>query len=875
MTPGYIGNVMKHIKTKLHRCAFAVSTILCSSTVLAQQTPSTPEKSVERMQVTGSHIKRTDLEGPSPVTIISRDMIDKSGFDNLQQLLERLPVSGAGTFSTRGNSQDSTANGAAAISLRGFGADATLVLINGRRVATSAFAEGIVNSFVDINSIPVAAIERVDILKDGASAIYGSDAVAGVVNVVLRKDYTGTDVSLGYGQTTGPGYDETTLSTVWGTGDEKSNATLILDYFNNGQIDNHELGRFGTANQVPYGGEDFRSTRGYPGRFIVDGVTLRDPGCPAGSIAGQNCLYDYGPASIAIPAAERIGAILNLSRKLDGDIELFSEIAVQHNTSTAGGAATPLDEGAGLTVPGTHPNNPWQKDIKIGRYRTVDAGNRRWNISSDTLRLLAGIRGTFNNWEWEAAAQKGRSAASQTGDRDQGWVRTDFLQTEINAGRYNPFGGVQNPQSVIDAITTSLVRRGTSHLTSVDAHIGGELFQLDTGAVGLAAGIEYREEDARDTPDDQFVRGLIFGTESVSAAASRSQKAAYVELSIPVLTNLELQLAERYDHYSDFGGTANPKVALHFTPTDELSFRASWSQGFRAPSLAQVGLGPSQESQFFIDTFLCPTADTNNPACGSTDYTIIFAGNPNLKAEESESWNLGMVWQATTDLDFSVDLWSITQDNKIDEVPFGDVYQAECGNQNSTVCIRFAPLPGQTLGTLDRINNGYFNVSSQEAQGLDLSGNYKMDLADYGLLKFNLEWTYLDSFKKDNLSYVGEYRYPQYRWVTSADWSRNDWGVAASLSYIGEFEDTPDINFDGSLDFDTEKSRMVDSQLTVDAQVYYNLNAQTKLLIGANNLLNKEPPFAAGDGDSDLYGYVSSMYSPRGRYVYAKVSYKF
>ncbi len=866
---------MKHIRSKLHRCAFAVSTILCSSAVLAQATPPTEEKAVERMQITGSHIKRTDMEGPSPVTIISRDMIDKSGFDNLQQLLERLPTTGAGTFSTRGNSQDSTANGAAAISLRGFGADATLVLINGRRVATSAFAEGIVNSFVDINSIPVAAIERIDILKDGASAIYGSDAVAGVVNVVLRKDYTGTEVSLGHGQATGPGYDETTFSTVWGTGDDKSNTTLILDYFNNGQIDNSELGRFGTSNQSPYGGQDLRSSRGYPGRFIVDGVTQRDPGCPAGSIAGQTCVYDYGPASIAIPAAERLGAILNLSRKLDGDIKIFSEIAVQHNTSTAGGAATPLDEGAGLTVPGSHPNNPWKKDIQIGRYRTVDAGNRRWDITSDTLRLLAGIRGSFNNWEWEAAAQKGRSAATQTGERDQGWVRTDFLQREINAGRYNPFGGVQNPQSVIDAITTSLVRRGKAHLTSVDAHIGGELFQLDTGAVGLAAGVEYRKEDARDTPDDQFTRGLIFGTESVSAAASRSQKAVYVELSVPVMENLELQLAERYDHYSDFGGTANPKIALHFTPTDTVSLRTSWSQGFRAPSLAQIGLGPSQESQFFIDTFLCPTPNAGNPACASTDYTIVFAGNPNLKAEESESWNVGMVWQATPDLDFSVDLWSITQDNKIDEVPFGDVYQAECGQQNSSICIRFAPLAGQTLGILNRINNGYFNVSSQEAQGLDLSGNYKMDLGDNGLLKFNLEWTYLDEFEKDNRSYAGEYRYPQYRWVTSADWSRNDWGVAGSLSYIGEFEDTPDIDFDGSLDFDTETSKMVKAQLTVDAQVYYNLNAQTKLLIGANNLLDKDPPFAAGDGDGDLYGYVSSIYSPRGRYVYAKVSYKF
>lgn len=860
---------------KLSQCALAVSSLLCASTVLAQSTEPAAKKDVERIQITGSNIKRTDMEGPSPVTVITRDLIDKSGFDNLAQLLERMPSTGSGTFSTRGNSQDSTANGAAGISLRGFGADATLVLVNGRRVASSPFAEGIVNSFVDINSIPVAAIERIDILKDGASAIYGSDAVAGVVNVILRKDYVGTDVSLGYGQTTGPGYDETTFSTVWGAGDDKSNATLIFDYFNNGQIDNSELGRFGTANQTPYGGEDFRSSRGYPGRFVVDGVVTRDPDCPVSRIAGQTCLYDYGPSSIAIPAAERMGAVLNLRREIAEDMELFSEIGIQHNSSEAGGAATPLDEGAGLYVPANHPKNPFGKRVEISRYRTVDAGNRRWSISSDSLRALAGIRGKTNEWEWEAAAAKGRSASNQTGDRDQGWVRTDLLQQEINAGRYNPFGGVTNPQSVIDAITTSLVRRGVSHMTSLDGKISGELFQMDHGAVGVAFGAEYRKEDARDQPDDQFVRGLIFGTESVSAAASRSQKAAYVELSIPVLEHLELQLAERYDHYSDFGGTANPKVAFHFTPTDSFSLRGSWSQGFRAPSLAQIGLGPSQESQFFVDSFRCPTANTNNPACASTDYTIVFAGNPNLEAETSESWNFGAIWQLTDDFDVGADLWSITQDNKIDEVPFGSVYQAECGNQNSTICVRRAPLPGQTLGELDRINNTFFNVSSQEAQGLDLSANYKLSLADMGLLKLNLEWTYLSNFEKDGLDYTGEYRYPQYRWVTSADWNMDTWGAAASLSYIGEFEDTPDINFDGSMDFTTNKSRMVEAQYTLDTQVYYNFNNATKVTFGVSNLLDEEPPFAIGDGDGDLYGYVTSMYSPRGRYVYGKVSYRF
>lgn len=862
---------MKHMRSNLHRCAFAVSSILCSSAVMAQDTAPTGDKEVERMQITGSHIRRTDAEGPLPVTIIDREVLDKSGFENLQQVLERLPSAGSGTFSTRGNSQDSTANGAAAISLRGFGADATLVLINGRRVANNAFAEGITNNFVDINSIPVAAIERIDILKDGASATYGSDAIAGVVNVVLRKDYSGTEVSLSQGATTGPSYDETTFSTVWGSGDANSNTTLIFDYFRNSQLDNSELGRWGTANQKPYGGADLRSSRGFPGRFEVDGVILRDPGCPASQTAGQTCVYDYGPSSITLPEAERVGLLVNSYRKLNDDVELFAELAVQHNISVAGGAATPLDEGAKLTVPGAHPNNPWKKDIKISRYRTVDAGNRRWDITSDTLRALVGVRGQLDKYDWEMAVSKGRSAATQTGDRDQGWVRTDFLQKEINAGRYNPFGGVQNPQSVIDAITTSLVRRGESHLTAADARFSGELLEMAHGPLGVAAGLEYRSEDGRDTPDDQFVRGLIFGTESVSAAASRNQRAAYVEFSVPVLENLELQLAQRYDHYSDFGSSSNPKIAFHYKATDEVSLRGSWSQGFRAPSLAQVGLGPSQKSQFFVDTFLCPVASTSNPACASTDYTIVFAGNPDLKAEESESWNLGVIWQVSEQLDFTADLWSVTQDNKIDKVPYITVYNAHCNNQASSICVRQAPLAGQRLGFIDRLNTTLVNFSSQESQGLDLSVNYKIDLEGMGALKLNTEATYLRNFEKNGIDFTGEFRYPQYRWVASADWAySSDWGVASSISYIGEFED-----FATEDKVESTTSRTIDAFYSLDMQVYYHVNSQLKLTLGGNNLLDKEPPFALGDGNSDLYGYVSSMYNPRGRYMYAKVSYKF
>lgn len=830
-------------------------------------------KDVERIQVTGSRIKRSDMEGPSPVQSLSKEDIDNLGYENLQQLLERMPVAGNGTFSTRGNSQDSTANGGAAVSLRGLGPDATLVLINGRRVAISAFAESITNSFVDINSIPVSAIERVDILKDGASAIYGSDAVAGVVNIILKKDIEGVEVNLGYGGTDGPSYEEKTASIVWGAVGEKSNASIILDYYNNSSLSANEMGRLGTANQSANGGMDFRSSRGFPGYFYVDGVKTIDPACPAeNATPSGSCLFDYGPFGFVVPAAERVGAISQFEYRFDNEVTAFMELAIQHNTSEAGGAPTPLDEDAGLTVPGTHPNNPFGKDIQIGRYRTVDAGPRRWDIESDTLRFLVGLKGEINGWSWEAAAQKGRSKSEQTGDRTQGWVRTDFLQQEIDAGNYNPFGGTVNSKEVIDRITTSLVRRGESHMTSFDASISGEAFEFNNEMVMVAAGIEYREEDVSDIPDDQFQRGLIFGTESVSANAERDQWAAYVEFSIPLMETLELQLAGRYDDYSDFGSTANPKVALRWTPSDDVTIRGSWAQGFRAPSLAQVGLGPSEESQFFTDTYRCQATGLD---CGVLDYNIEFGGNPNLKAEESESWNVGAIWAPTPDIGLSVDVWGITQDNKIDEQDFGAIYDANCNDQNSTVCVRLAPLPGQSLGVIKIVHSTFENVSSQEAAGVDFSANYNVDLADMGLLKFNLEWAYMSKFNKNGLHYIGEYKYPKHRWVFNTNWSMNAFNVNMNVNYVGEFEDTPDIDFDGTLDFETNTSRTVKSQALVDLQGSYQINDDMQLAIGVNNLFDKEPPFAIGDGDADLFGYVSSVHNPRGRYLYTKFTWRF
>jgi iron complex outermembrane receptor protein len=528
----------------------------------------------------------------------------------------------------------------------------------------------------------------------------------------------------------------------------------------------------------------------------------------------------------------------------------------------------------------THPNNPFTgaTAITIGRYRTVDAGPRQYDIETNNLRGVLGLRGKFNDWDWEVAAQRARSESDQTGNRSQGWVRTDFLQNEINAGRYNPFGATSNPQSVIDAITTSLVRQGKSRLAMYDGSISGSLFDLPAGKVKMAAGAEWRNESISDIPDDQFRRGLIFGTEAVEAAASRDSWATYVEFAVPVLSNLELSLAGRYDHYEDFGDTTNPKVAVRYSPIESLALRASWGKGFRAPSLAQVGLGPSQESQFFKDFAFCRANGISDANCPALDYNTVFSGNPDLKPEKSDTLNIGAAWKATDSIEFSIDYWDIEQKAKIDRVPLGFLLTF-CTTQISDVCTRAARVGNQQLGELQSVASTFINIGKQTAKGIDLSGYYGLDLGG-GRLAFQLSYSHLLEFERVELNGTGtgfvtralegEYEYPKDRATFSADFGTDTWGVFGIVNYIGPFQDTPDINFDGTLDYDLFKTPDVDAFTTINLQFRYTGFNKLKLTIGADNLFDEKPPFAVGDGDSDIYGYVQSQHNPLGRVWNAK-----
>ena len=295
---------MENVFVRKHTLSLAISSALLAST---SATAFAAEQEVERIEVTGSHIKRADMEGPSPITSLSSDDIANAGVTDLIGLFTKLPMAGQGTFSTQGNSSDNTSNGGSSVSLRGLGADSTLILVNGRRVSVSPFANNIDTAFVDINNIPLAAIKRVDILKDGASATYGSDAIAGVINIILHDDIDGVQVSAKVGDTADGGGAEKNISMVWGNSTDKTSHTFAIDYFDREETLYADRSYSKSANQTALRPNDpfaksFMSSSGFPGTIALHSKstdrmadTFGNDVCPPELIDGTICRYDYAP----------------------------------------------------------------------------------------------------------------------------------------------------------------------------------------------------------------------------------------------------------------------------------------------------------------------------------------------------------------------------------------------------------------------------------------------------------------------------------------------------------------------------------------------------------------------------------------------------
>jgi outer membrane receptor protein involved in Fe transport len=819
------------------------SLLAVGSTALAQ---SEDTVELEAIEVTGTRIKRTEIEGSSPVVVLDRQYIEESGATTLNQLFKNVIYNTAGAIDE--SFTQATTPGAAAIDLRGLGVNRTLVLLNGRRVPVSPFSiDG--NSFVDINLIPLGAVERIEILKDGASAIYGSDAIAGVVNIILRKDYEGAEVAVyGGGTDQGDGW-EGQITATGGKTTDKGNVTFVLDLFDRGAVMARDRDLTQSANR----GFDDRSSAGDPGTIIrldQGGALLPDPRCPASSQnpeRGPFCLYDFAPWNTLIPAAQRLGLVASGDYEIDPGLIAF--FGANYTYSQSDRDLAPPAPNDVFVIGPDNPNNPFPGEPILSIYRPTELGARTDEVTTDAWNLVGGLKGTIATWNWELGVGGGKVDSRVRGIN--GYATQEAVQSAIDSGALNPFG--PSPNFDPASIRYEPRRDGESSLFFTDLKATGPIWQMQYGPLSAAVGAEYRSEDFSDQFDPITASGEVLGTGGTSGEGDRQVAALYAEFSIPAAKNFEINLAGRYDDYSDFGGTFNPKLGLRWKPLDNLLVRGSAGTGFKAPSLPELYSG---ETLLFANVF--------DPVTGRVRSNIrtINSGNPDLDPEDSNNYDLGLIWDINHAWNFGVDFWRIDVDNVVSNNP---QYYVDNEAQFPDNVVR------NSRGQIVEVRNPYRNIAKVDTSGIDFSTYYRWSTTDAGDFGFTLVATYLGTYDEqqtpeaESRDLAGKNGRPRWRGQAILNWEKDVYQGAFIVNYVGGYDRVTE----------TIQPYRVGSWTTVDAQFDWDLSAKAgNLGFGINNLFDTEPP-------EELYWtegwpwYNRALHSARGRFLYARYKYKF
>jgi iron complex outermembrane recepter protein len=780
--------------------AVAVAMALSSHAFAQTQTasPATPEdtQTLETMVVTGSNIKGVDLAKSQPVVIITAEDIKQSGAISVTDLISKISETGGGTgnFSTTssGARQADSPAGSAGISLRGLGTASTLTLINGRRIAASSFANGSQN-FIDVNMIPLAAVDRVEILTTGASAIYGADAVAGVVNFILRKNFDGGLLSLSTGESEADSNDSrNNANLVWGKTGDLGRALVVVDLYQKAAL--YDRDRRSTANSPR---PSRQGTYASFNNADIDYFDVVETSCPASlrhddnplpsGPDGEYCEFNRNAFTATDPARKSISVLGSFGYNFSENLEFFSDISFGRNTATASTEGAPWD----AEISGTHPNisaglvtalgfNPAIEGLyAFGRFnelRTVEVTTNAW-------RALGGLKGTVGAWDWESALSFSQSKSDQValaGIYNRKRFEAGLIGTLCSDGTistnaatacapgttrifYNPFnGGTSNSTALLDLLSEDVNRKGQSKLYSWDAKFNGALGKIGDRDVQWAFGTEVRREEITDEPSllatADRVTGIVpvLGFGSTAADASRTSYAFFAEALLPITETFEVRVAGRYDHYSDFGGDFNPAASFRWQPTESFLIRGGWNSSFRAPSLAQVGAGTTLSS----GVLTCPVGgEFSTSLCGGStserSYLSEIYGNPDLKPETANAWYLGSVFNAGDNTTFSLDYWNFNNKNLVDIDPF-ELFRRAASNP-SLVFLRDT-LPSGQIGVEtssglfnSRIRNVHLeliNIGVQKTDGVDFSVTHDWDAGEAGRFRFYFDTTYTRSFER-------------------------------------------------------------------------------------------------------------------------------
>lgn len=891
--------------------------------VLALPATQALAQSSQRIEITGSAIKRIAGETALPVTVIRVEDLEKQGVTTVEQAMARI----ASNQSNFGSSASigGTTGGKAEADLRGLSgptnsnANKTLVLLNGRRLANHSFDA----AAVDLNAIPLAAIQRIEVLRDGASSIYGSDAIAGVINFITKREINGLEVSASITRPEASGGGQTDRFSITGgfgsLSENRFNIQASIDYRKQKVVEALErnfskTGVIGTAISAGTSGTSF------PGD--VGGFEPTLPGCaPPLSIPNEtrtSCRYDFVGAIDIIPQNKQLTGLLRGSFSVDNDTLATLEYLRANNQQVSRVAPAPTTSSilrsspfwpAGASVQNGPDGLPRDFDastpgVQPGsavNWRQVPAGKRTSGDDTTTERTMIGLEGLMGRWDYRAALgiTKNTSEASVS----RGYVNDSMIRAGILAGKINPLGDqTAEGVSLIDAAQTiAPTLAGKNEVRFIDIGASAEIMKLPAGAMMMALGAEYRDEKStyEALPITAQLGSLGIDPES-DTAGKRKLTAAYVELNMPIVKNLDLTLSGRYDRFDDVGNTFNPKVAVRFQPSDQVLMRASANSGFRAPTLYEINQPQSLSftTDNYDDPLLCPggvpvAGASAGVVCGqqvlvrSVGPATDGRGVSGLKPEKSRAWTVGLVFQVTPQASVGFDLWSLKVKNLISGLPEQEIFgsaakypakfvrcsqlpaasdPARIDRNDADVCTNFP-----TFDPIAYIDSPVENLGELHTSGVDLSASWRPAPTRIGRFGISAEGTYVSKFDYQReqggvfINAVGRYsdNAPVFRWQHTlvGTWSNGPWSAVLAQRYKGGYVDQGGAS-------------NVDKYSIFDLGVTWTGIDGLSLTAGMGNLFDTDPPLT-GQSSTFQRGYDPRFTDPIGRTLQLRASYKF
>lgn len=944
---------------KLTPLASAITLLGLSTAALAQN--ATPQ----RVEITGSSIKRVAAEGALPVQVITRQDMERQGIVTAEQLINSLSVNGTGLDNLASNADVVAGaargnNGLSAANLRGQGAASTLVLLNGRRIA----AHGLNGGIVDLQSIPMGAVERVEVLKDGASAIYGTDAIGGVINFILRKNYSGLEAQAFTDITEAGGGNIQRFKLTGGFGDlEKNNFNVLVslshsenkalrgdqrDFVNTFQPDRglsvdtrgtpyatlfaigsiynglsrdnvNATGR-GTGPTLPgggsqtYNGINVLDLPGGAGCESVDGMGAYDEVLWATPSARFGCAWDTGRAAVLQQPVKNTGLVARGTLRL-GEHQLVGEFTGANVRSAKSFSANQISSSTAATSPffnlaypstgasynevfnqlvATFPQLEANRGLPLAmRWRCMPCGPREISTDSDTSRLLLAADGPLGGgWDYRAGVSRAESDTTST--LGSGYFYGTEFANLINTGVLNPFSLTQTPQAL--AALESVGARGVTlyggkyTVDQVDAVVSGPVARLPGGEVMAAVGVDMRTEkyrfngNATDLATQRRIFNAPFDSINTLDTVKRDVKAVFAEVQVPITKRLELTLAGRYDDYTGFGSTTNPKVSLRFAPVDQLVMRGSYNTGFRVPNFNQLFFGITESTyagKDLVDPAKCAAGIVSaTPGCESITPIVYTGGKPDLGPEESKQWTAGIVWEPNANFNVSIDYWDIRRDGTVQALALSDLVK------------NYTLFPGNFLrdaaGNLVAIDSRWVNAGQTITKGVDINARVQGRLND-GRWSVVLDGSYLVE-KKSRLiqsapfstSEVGVFTRAGdlgLRWKHSltGTYTRGAWTGTLQHLYRSGYDDyvLPGVA-NGSVVPPNWNPKVKAYQLWNTSVSYAGIKNLT-LTLGVKNLLDKDPPFSAAYDSNTGAGssWEPRVADPRGRSYTFQIDYKF